>query len=714
MLIPVVNNAPLPRAEKTLAGGKRSSRSARRSPRGDADSGSASALSNPAASAATQRCRFRRATHARGRSGMKVAMKSFSSWPRWAQALAASLSFLIVLSGFVALEYRNLLPDPVGKTELARGFEAAPRAWLEQPRDASEFERRLARRELAAVGVDGRRLLVTTRDGERFSTELVSEREGLLPRLEGLSREQGFALTRIEVDARGVGEKIAASAGVVFERLVTLLSLAIMVVLGIYVLRQGGGLGGGKAKLAEKPDTTFADVIGASEAKAALQQVTAFMRDPQKYLALGAKPPRGVLLEGPPGTGKTLLARALAGECKANFIAVDGSHFSSMFYGQGISKVRELFATARKHAPCIVFIDEFDGIGKRSTGAKVQGGVSEENRIINKLLVEMDGFAAMENVVVIGATNHVGNVDEALKRPGRFDLVARVGLPTVHDRRDLFKRCLAGVKAEAERVDAEALARASSGLSHADITNIVNRATVLAAEAGAESVTQAYLHRALECHQLGGEVSSMKSMITPAHRERIAIHEAGHALVAHALEAGRVERISIEPRGQALGVTFVSREDEVPLYGERELKARLAMLLAGREAELMCYGNTTSGASDDLKRASELAIEMVSAMGFSSEFGLLSLQGVPEALVGPHIQERVLGEARAMLESAQQACRATLASHRRVLDALTGLLLKEETVSGWLLHEMLPLGSDADEEVEMPSAPNREPVLLPA
>lgn len=618
-------------------------------------------------------------------------MKSFSAWPRWAQVLSASLSLLILLGGFVALEYRNLQPSAVGKTELARRFEAAPRAWLEQPRDASEFESLLGHEGIAAVGVDGRRLLITTRAGERFSTELVSEREGLLPRLEALSREQGFALTRVEIDSRSLAEKVAASAGVVAERLVTLLSLGIMVVLGIYVVKQGGGLGGGKAKLAERPDTTFADVVGAEEAKAALQQVTAFMRDPRKYLALGARPPRGVLLEGPPGTGKTLLARALAGECKANFIAVDGSHFSSMFYGQGIAKVRELFATARKHAPCIVFIDEFDGIGKRSTGAKVQGGVSEENRIINKLLVEMDGFAAMDNVVVIGATNHVGNVDEALKRPGRFDLVARVALPTVHDRRDLFRLCLAGVKAAAGEIDAEALARASSGLSHADITNIVNRATVLAAEAGAPAVTQDYLHRALECHQLGGEVSSLKAMITPAHRERIAIHEAGHALVAHALGAGRVERISIEPRGQALGVTFVSREDEVPLYGERELKARLAMLLAGREAELMCYGNTTSGAADDLKRASELAIEMVSAMGFSSGFGLLSLQGVPEALVGPHIQERVLGEARTMLESAQRASRSTLEKHRRQLDALTASLLREETVSGALLHEMLPL-----------------------
>jgi cell division protease FtsH len=338
-----------------------------------------------------------------------------------------------------------------------------------------------------------------------------------------------------------------------------------------------------------------------------------------------------------------------------------------------------------------VFIDEFDGIGKRASGAKVQGGQSEENRIINKLLVEMDGFSASDNIVVIGATNHVGNVDDALKRPGRFDLVARVTLPTVHDRRDLFKLCLERVKAAPAGIDVEALGRASSGLSHADITNIVNRATVLAAEAGSEWVTQEFIHRALESHQLGGEVSSLKQMFTPEHRQRIAVHEGGHALVAHVMGAGTVERISIEPRGQALGVTFVTRADEVPLYGEQELNARIGMLLAGREAELMTFGNTTSGASDDLKRASELAIEMVSAMGFSKEFGLLSLHGVPESLVGPHVQDRVLAEARALLDRAQAECRAVLEKHRNVLQALSAALLKDETVSGALLRELLPL-----------------------
>lgn len=618
-------------------------------------------------------------------------MKLFSAWPRWAQVLFAVFSISAVIAAWVAFDYHGQSPSVAGKTALAQQFEANPRLWLDRPVDASDFARRLGEGGISAIGIDGQRVLVTMHGGERYSTELVAGNEGLLNRLESLSHEQGFAMTRVLIDPRTVAERIIASTSSVLERLFTVLMVVAMVVVGVYLLKQGAMGGGAKAKLAETPDTTFDDVIGASDAKTSLQQVTAFMRDPRKYLALGAKPPRGVLLEGPPGTGKTLLARALAGECKANFIAVDGSHFSSMFYGQGIAKVRELFATARKNAPCIIFIDEFDGIGKRASGAKVEGGQSEENRIINKLLVEMDGFSASDNIVVIGATNHAGNVDDALKRPGRFDLVARVGLPTVRDRRELFELCLGRVKAEPGLIDVDALARASSGLSHADITNIVNRATVLAAETGASSVGQVHLHRALESHQLGGEVSSLKAAFTESHRERIAVHEAGHALVAHALKAGRVERISIEPRGQALGVTFVSREDEVPLYGERELKARLSMLLAGREAELMSYGNTTSGAADDLKRASELAVEMVSAMGFSNEFGLLSLQGVPEALIGPHIQERALREARAMLEGAQRACRETLERHRHLLHAVSTALLKDDTVSGALLREMLPL-----------------------
>ena len=616
-------------------------------------------------------------------------MKTFKNWPLWAKILAALLLSIGTVAGLVAVDYLGSQVGHAGRTELAKRFENTPRLWLDHPVDVSAFEGALARKEVREVGVDGARVMFTTNHGDHQSTRLLDTLGGLGTRLEALSRDHGFALTPIHVDERDVSARLMDSLGAVLQRVVTGASLAITAFLAFYLIRQSGGLSGGKPQLAEKPDTGFDEVVGATEAKAALQQVTAFMKSPDKYLALGAKPPRGVLLEGPPGTGKTLLARALAGECGANFIAVDGSHFSSMFYGAGIAKVRELFAEARKHAPCIVFIDEFDGIGRRSTGSGAQGGgVSEENRIINKLLVEMDGFSAKDHVVVIGATNHAGNVDEALKRPGRFDLVARVALPALEDRRALFELCLGRVKA-ATGIDTAALGRASSTLSHADITNVVNRATVLAAEQGATEVGQEHVQRSLESHQLGGEVSGMKHMMNAEARHRIAVHEGGHAIVAHALQAGNVERVTIEPRGQALGVTFVTRDSELPLYGERELNARLGMMLAGREAELLVFGNTTSGASDDLKRASELAIEMVSSMGFSQAFGLLSIPGVPDKLVGPHIQERVLAEARSLLDQAQQACREALTARRGSLQALTDALLLEETVSGPRLSGLL-------------------------
>lgn len=620
-------------------------------------------------------------------------MIPFASWPRWLRAGAYVLLLSAVLAAFMGLDLLTAPADPAPRSALAQSFQRAPHQWLDKPVNVSVLERDLAARQILAVGVDGRRVLVTRRDGTHYSTELLATDGGLGGRLESLSRAQAFDLTAVRIDPRGATTRWADRAVTAAERTLILALVLGVVVFLVQRARQGGSLMGAVEPVSP-PNVRFEDVVGASEAKAALQQVAAFMRAPDKYLALGARPPRGVLLEGPPGTGKTLLARALAGECGAHFIAVDGSHFSSMFYGAGISKVRELFASARRNAPCIVFIDEFDGIGQRSTGSAGPGhgsGTPEENRIINKLLVELDGFDAMENVVVIGATNHADNIDPALKRPGRFDLVARVTLPTLPDRLALLQRCVSRIRA-AQGLDLDTLARSMAGMSHADIEGVVNRGTVMAAERDAPCVTQEHLHRALERHQLGGEVSALKGLMVADDRRRIAVHEAGHALVAHALNAGVVERVTIEPRGHALGVTFMTRANELPLFGQSELAARLGMMLAGREAELLVLGQTSSGAADDLKRASALAVDMVSTMGFSERFGLLSLAGVPPGLVGPHIQERVLEEARQILEAAQACCRDVLVARRAALDALTDTLLACETVSGEPLTALLNAG----------------------
>jgi cell division protease FtsH len=415
------------------------------------------------------------------------------------------------------------------------------------------------------------------------------------------------------------------------------------------------------------------------------------MHDPAQYARLGARAPRGVLLVGPPGTGKTLLAKALAGESKANFIAVDGSYFTAMFYGAGVAKVKELFKMARRNAPCVLFIDEVDGIGRRTQGGHGGGAESELNRIINRVLVEMDGFDALDNVVVVGATNHEDNVDAAMRRPGRVDTLVRLALPTLPDRQRLFELYIDKLQHDGT-ADTPALARLTAGMTPADIANTVNKAASCAAEDGAMRVSAQHVLRAIETHQLGGEISAIKGLLSDETRQRLAYHEAGHALVGHWLRVGAVQRVTIEPRGQALGVTFISRDSEEPLYQQAELGARLAMMLGGREAELMVLDSVSSGASDDLKRASELAINMVGSLGFSKTFGLLSVAGVPKELLGPDIQAAVLNEARVLLERAQAECRQLLGAKRRQLDALADALLQREALGGAELEGLLNLG----------------------
>lgn len=382
--------------------------------------------------------------------------------------------------------------------------------------------------------------------------------------------------------------------------------------------------------------------------------------------------------------GKTLLAKALAGESGAHFIAVDGSYFTESLYGAGVQKVKALFRQARAHAPCVLFIDEVDGIGRRTRagdgpGNGGGGAESELNRIINRILVEMDGFDPLDNVVVVGATNHEDNLDPAMRRPGRFDTVVRLALPTLPDRRALFDLYLART-AHDGTADTAALARMTAGLSPADIANIVNKAAAGAAEAGADHVAATHLLSAIEAHHLGGDPSPLGALLSEDTRLRLACHEAGHALVRHCLGAGQIEGVTIEPRGAALGVTHVTRASEDPIHDQHELGSRLAMLLDGREAELLVRSSVSSRASDDLKRASALAVDLV---------GTLSVTGVPKDLLGPDVQAGLLTEARALLEEAQARCRAVLVERRDALDAVASALLQQEVPSGEDFRAML-------------------------
>ena len=609
-------------------------------------------------------------------------LRSLRTHPRLAGALALALA---VLAGAATLQQRAADEAQARQLPEVRAFEAGPQAWLHNEKSVADFRRNLAARELTAVGLAASPpglVLYTLKNGDRASTLVpgctpMGCAGTLLDSLGERSAEAGFALVSVRVDPRTTSHRLLDVAEAALSPL-----LIIGTLLGALFVASRLQMGmGGASMQTVQPATRFADVIGSDEAKAALARVRAFLGEPAKYARLGATPPRGVLLVGPPGTGKTLLARALAGECNASFIAVDGSYFTAMYYGAGVTKVKELFKLARRHAPCVLFIDEIDGIGQRSQGRSGGGAESELNRIINRVLVEMDGFDPLTNVVVVGATNHEDNIDEALRRPGRFDMLVRLALPMLPDRQRLFDLYLSRLHHDG-RADTLALARMSAGMSPADIANTVNKAASTAAEQGAERVGAEYLLRAIETQQLGGDVSPVKALLSEATRRRLAYHEAGHALVAHVLQVGSVERVSIEPRGKALGVTHIHRESEEPLYQKGELSARLAMLLGGREAELMVLESVSSGASDDLKRASELAVNMVGSLGFSDRFGLLSVAGVPKELLGPDVQAAVLDEARALLEEAQARCRRLLGERRAQLDGLAAGLLDHEVLSG--------------------------------
>ena len=608
----------------------------------------------------------------------------------------ALLVLALLASAIVALNGRAAREADARKSLETLQLEKSPEDWLAHPQNVSEFRKALDAGALAVVGLASGQaglVLYTLKTGEKASSAVpgctASSCAGtVLDRLGDMSAkagEAGFALVSVDVDPRTTSHRM-------LDALNSLLSPLLLVATLVGALFVGAklqaGVGGAASKLSTRPETQFADAIGNDEAKAALNRVKAFMHDPAQYARLGAAAPRGVLLVGPPGTGKTLLAKALAGESQANFISVDGSYFTAMFYGAGVSKVKALFKLARKNAPCVLFIDEVDGIGKRTRGGEGGGAESELNRIINRVLVEMDGFEPLDNVVVVAATNHEDNIDEAMRRPGRFDMLVRLGLPTLPERQRLFDLYINKV-AHDGRADTAALARMTAGMSPADIANTVNKAASTAAEARAEKVSADHFLRAIETHQLGGEVSSVKDLLTQDTRNRLAYHESGHALVGHWLKAGLVERVTIEPRGQALGVTYITRETEDPLYKQAELTSRLAMTLAGRETELLVFDSVSTGASDDLKRATELAIKMVGSLGFSEAFGLLSVAGVPKELLGPDIQGAVLKEARALLEAGQATCQQLLRANRGQLDALAQRLLEREVLSGDELKGLL-------------------------
>jgi cell division protease FtsH len=480
--------------------------------------------------------------------------------------------------------------------------------------------------------------------------------------------------------------------------------------LQFFAARQGGGPQGAlsftrsKAKVyveGEAAKVTFADVAGVEEAKVELQEVVDFLKMPQRFTEIGARIPRGVLLVGPPGTGKTLMAKAVAGEAGVTFFSISGSEFVELFVGAGASRVRDLFEQAKKKAPCIIFIDELDAIGKaRSTGGF--GGNDEREQTLNQLLTEMDGFAAGDaTVIVLAATNRPETLDAALLRPGRFDRQVLVDRPDLSGREAILKIYAKKVKLDPD-VDLHALATRTPGFAGADLANLVNEAALLAARSGHKAVTQADFAEAIERVVAGLEKKSR--VLSEAEKEIVAYHEVGHALVGALMPGGsKVAKISIVPRGMAaLGYTLQLPTEDRFLQNEEELRGQIATLLGGRSAEEIVFGRVTTGAANDLQRATDLAERMVTTYGMSKVLGPLAYEKGPQNTflgdggmgnsrrgVSDQTAKAIDDEVKEIVETAHNQALSILHHNRDLLETIAKQILEVEVIEGDTLQSLL-------------------------
>ena len=435
---------------------------------------------------------------------------------------------------------------------------------------------------------------------------------------------------------------------------------------------------------------TFHDVAGADEEKEELQEIVEFLRDPQKFIALGARIPKGVLLVGPPGTGKTLIAKAVAGEAGVHFLSISGSDFVELYVGVGASRVRDLFDQAKKEAPAIVFIDEIDAVG-RQRGAGLGGGHDEREQTLNQLLVEMDGFASNEGVIVMAATNRQDILDPALLRPGRFDRQIYVGLPDIRGREEILK-VHARKKPLSEDASLSDIAKATAGFTGADLENLLNEAALLAARSNQRFITMSDLHEAMMKVIAGPEKKSR--VVTPLAKRLTAYHEAGHAIVIHELPTqDPVHQITIIPRGPAGGMTISLPQEDRAYQSRRELEERIAVCLGGRVAEQLVLGDVSTGASNDIQKASSIARAMVTKYGMSDKLGTIAYGNESdEVFIGRTMaqarsySEEVAGlideEVKSIVDQAYARCEEILTRCRKELEITAQYLLVHETMSG--------------------------------
>ena len=551
---------------------------------------------------------------------------------------------------------------------------------------------------------DANEITVTKNDGSKYMT--------VMPPLEDKKLLDDLLNKKVKIEGTPFEKRSLLS-----QILISWFPMLFLVGVWIFFMRQmqgGGGkamsFGKSRAKMLTQDQikVTFADVAGCDEAKEEVAEVVDFLREPKKFQNLGGKIPKGILMVGPPGTGKTLLAKAIAGEAKVPFFTISGSDFVEMFVGVGASRVRDMFEQAKKNAPCLIFIDEIDAVG-RQRGAGLGGGHDEREQTLNQMLVEMDGFGGNEGVIVIAATNRPDVLDPALTRPGRFDRQVVVGLPDVKGREQILKVHMRKVPV-ADDVDAMTLARGTPGYSGADLANLVNEAALFAARSNKRTVSMLEFEKAKDKINMGPERRTM--IMTDKQKESTAYHEAGHAIVGYLVpEHDPVHKVTIIPRGRALGVTFFLPEGDQISISQKQLESKLSTLYAGRLAEDLIYGeeNISTGASNDIKVATNIARNMVTQWGFSDKLGpILYTEDEGEVFLGrsmakaKHMSDETAHaideEVRAIVNRNYARARQILIDNMDILHAMKDALVKYETI----------------EEEQIKQLMNREPVTPPS
>ena len=585
--------------------------------------------------------------------------------------------------------------------------------------------------QLDRIEVNGDKLTVYPSGGEPFSSKL----------------EKGDSITSLllesgaEVGEPGVEIYPKGSSGLssVFGLLLNFLPLIFFGGLILFMMRQAQGsnnqtlsFGRSRARMMtfNKPTVTFADVAGVEEAKTELQEIVEFLKFPERFLSLGARIPKGVLLVGPPGTGKTLLARAVAGEAGVPFFHISGSEFVEMFVGVGAARVRDLFEQAKRNAPCIVFVDEIDAVG-RHRGAGLGGGHDEREQTLNQILVEMDGFETNTNIIVVAATNRPDILDPALLRPGRFDRRVTLDLPDLEGRKAILRVHASG-KPLAPEVTLDTVAKETPGFSGADLSNLVNEAAILAARGNKKSIFMSEFEEAVDRIIAGPERKSR--LINRREKEMTAYHEAGHALVAWALpHADRVHKISIVSRGAMGGHTSLLPEEDRYLWTKNQFSDMMSVTMGGRAAEEQIFDEVTTGASNDIEQATKIALGMIKRYGMSSALGprtfgkrqemvFLGREISEERDYGDKVAEQIDDEVKSLINLAYGRANEILITHKPKLVLLAEYLIEHETVSGEALNHLFndenpgpaPEGTPAVPPDTPPySAPRPQPTIQP-